>query len=99
MLGQLVVIRVNVRFVARRLRNADAKIVWHPQLNAATKEIQRAYMAADPVRQFLSPSRFEIYVIRSAQHGDEHLGIPDLDGAAFDDIDGLGGLFLSTTHF
>ena len=44
------------------------------------------------VRQLLAPSRFDVGVVRRAQHGHEHLGAADFPGAAIGHIDGLAGV-------
>jgi len=100
MLGQVLVGRIQVWFVATRMFDACLEIVWHNDLGYTAKESEHADVGADPTGQILTPVSLSIGVVTGAQYADKYLGLADLAGVGINDGSRLTGVvhkdFLST---
>lgn len=91
-LGEILVSRIEVRFVATRALDPGLEIVWDDDFRQATEEGQSAHVAANPVPQVLLPLGFDVSVTAGTQHGDEELGLADFIRLRVDDGNGLAGV-------
>ncbi len=85
MLGEVVVRSLHARLVAARDDDAALELIGHDGLGDAAKELERALVARDPVRDLLRARGFGVGVVRGAEHGDEEFDRDHLAGGRVDD--------------
>jgi Kef-type K+ transport system membrane component KefB len=86
--GQLLVGRVEVRFITASATNAGASVVGDDQLGNTAQKLKRAHVSPKPVIQTLAPGGFDVGIGAGAQDGDKQRS--RAHGAALGVVDGKG---------
>ena len=78
MLCEVLISRIELRFITAGLTDARLKIIGHDQFADAPKEMEGPLVGPDPVREALAKSRLGIGVVAGAKDGHEDLRFIDL---------------------